>query len=220
MSLYKINWSKIDTVLLDLDGTILDLSFDDFIWKNEMPKLLAKQTNISFKQAQVLLAREMRKVESTLSWYSYEFWKTTLDIDINLIEDKFQKKIALKTGALDFLENPILRSKRVLMVTNADRNGLERKLEATSIGKYFSDIICSHNFGYAKEDSHFWQKLKTQKKIDFNRTLLIDDNFSVLKTAEISGVKYSRGILRPNSNSKSIESTRFILLESLTDLFY
>ena len=32
-----LNWSKIDTVLLDMDGTLLDLHYDSHFWLNVIP---------------------------------------------------------------------------------------------------------------------------------------------------------------------------------------
>ncbi|HBT55971.1 MAG TPA: haloacid dehalogenase, partial [Pseudomonas sp.] len=32
-----LNWNAIDTVLLDMDGTLLDLHFDNHFWLEHMP---------------------------------------------------------------------------------------------------------------------------------------------------------------------------------------
>lgn len=32
-----IAWKEIDTVLLDMDGTLLDLNFDNHFWKEFVP---------------------------------------------------------------------------------------------------------------------------------------------------------------------------------------
>ena len=37
-----IDWDDIDTVLLDMDGTLLDLHFDNFFWMHYMPRRYAE----------------------------------------------------------------------------------------------------------------------------------------------------------------------------------
>ena len=32
-----IDWTRIDTILLDMDGTLLDLGFDNFFWREHVP---------------------------------------------------------------------------------------------------------------------------------------------------------------------------------------
>src|SRR5688572_6670841 len=33
-----IDWNAVDTVLLDMDGTLLDLHFDNYFWLTHLPK--------------------------------------------------------------------------------------------------------------------------------------------------------------------------------------
>ena len=37
-----INWPQIDTVFLDMDGTLLDLHFDNHFWREHMPRRYAE----------------------------------------------------------------------------------------------------------------------------------------------------------------------------------
>ena len=39
-----IDWNAINTVLLDMDGTILDLHFDNYFWKEYVPQKYAEKT--------------------------------------------------------------------------------------------------------------------------------------------------------------------------------
>ena len=218
MPLLRLNWSEIDTVLLDMDGTILDLSFDDYIWNKEIPKNLARRKNIKFNQAFSILEQKMKTVEATLNWYCFDFWKKKIDIDINSIEEKFKQKITIKKDAITFLTNPLLKAKQMILVTNADKRGLIRKLDITGIGQYFDDVICSHDFNYAKEEAQFWSNLREKNKINFEKTLLIDDNLSILNTAEKIGIRYLRGVSRPNSKKNPITSSKYQLIDKLSEL--
>ena len=214
----EINWTKIDTILLDMDGTILDLHFDDYIWNYKVPENLARARNLNLKTARTILKKKMETAKSTLNWYSFDYWRSNLNIDIDSIEEKNKDKIRYRENALLFLESKLFDSKRSMLVTNADRRGLHRKLKITGLGKYFQSIVCSHDLGHAKEEQIFWKKLRVSCDLNFNRTLLIDDNLQVLETARKVGIKYLRGRSNPNSQANPIKSAEYLLIDKLQDL--
>ena len=214
----KINWTKIDNILLDMDGTILDLSFDDYIWNYKIPENLAKVRNLDLKKARAFLKQKMVTAKSTLNWYSFNYWQSNLDIDIDSIEEKNKEKIRYREDTLFFLKSKLFDSKRSILVTNADKQGLNRKLKITGLGKYFQTIVCSHDLGHAKEEQLFWEKLRVNCDLNFNRTLLIDDNLQVLETAKKIGIRYLRGISKPNSQANPTKSHDYILIDKLKEV--
>jgi len=216
----KIDWAKIDTILLDMDGTILDLHFDDYIWNYKVPENLAKVRNLDLKKARAILKQKMDASKSTLNWYSFDYWQSSLNLDIDLIEEKNKDKIQYRDNSLFFLESRLFDSKQRMLVTNADKLGLNRKLKITGLGKYFQNIVCSHELGYAKEEQFFWKKLGATFDLNFDRTLLIDDNLQVLETARKVGVRYLRGISKPNSQANLIKSADYLLIDKLQEVMY
>ena len=38
-----IDWDSIDTVLLDMDGTLLDLHFDNYFWTEHLPDIYSRK---------------------------------------------------------------------------------------------------------------------------------------------------------------------------------
>ena len=64
-----LNWSKISTVLLDMDGTILDLHFDNHFWLHHLPLRYSEAAEISLAQAKANLAIHYEKVAGTIDWY-------------------------------------------------------------------------------------------------------------------------------------------------------
>ena len=42
-----IDWEEIDTILLDMDGTLLDLNYDLHFWLEHLPLIYASQHQIS-----------------------------------------------------------------------------------------------------------------------------------------------------------------------------
>ena len=51
-------WSEIDTVMFDMDGTLLDLHFDNFFWLKVVPEHFSKHHGVSEEQA---LAQNTRR---------------------------------------------------------------------------------------------------------------------------------------------------------------
>ena len=46
-----LNWSDIHTVLLDMDGTLLDLHFDNHFWLEHFPARYSEQHGIIVEEA-------------------------------------------------------------------------------------------------------------------------------------------------------------------------
>ena len=52
-----INWHDIDTVLLDLDGTLLDLHFDNYFWCQHLPLCYARRHGIALPEDAIISAK-------------------------------------------------------------------------------------------------------------------------------------------------------------------
>ena len=48
----SLPWSDIDTVLLDMDGTLLDLHFDNHFWLEHLPQRYAELHGVSRAMAE------------------------------------------------------------------------------------------------------------------------------------------------------------------------
>jgi len=73
------------------------------------------------------------------------------------------------------------------LVTDAHPKSIALKIEKTRLAGHFEHIICSHELGVPKESADFWSRLQTIKPFDCQRTLFIDDNPRVLRTAQDYG---------------------------------
>ncbi len=196
-----INWSNIDTVLLDMDGTLLDLHYDNYFWASYLPKRYAEIKGLGLEEVQQQLEKHIRSLEGTLNWYCLEYWSKALDIDIGKIkaEADIKHKIKERPYSLEFLAFLQDQKKTVALVTNAHPIGLDIKLALTSIGQYFDHTITSHQFQYPKEEQAFWHHLQQHLPFDPKRTLFIDDNYRVLQSAKQYGIAYNLGIHQPDS---------------------
>ena len=211
-------WESIETVLLDMDGTLLDLHFDNFFWQEYLPECWAHKNGMDLSMAKQSLEPELKRMTGTLSWYCLDFWSDHLDIDIMALKNDLIDMIVTRPRAIDFLEHIGNMQKTVIMVTNAHQKLIDMKLDKTGIGTYFRKIICAHDYGSPKEDLDFWHKLDGEFKINKQTTLLIDDNQAVLNTARQFGIKNLITIAKPDSKAPVREITDYHAIHDFAEL--
>ena len=181
------DWDAIDDVLLDLDGTLLDLAYDNFIWLGRIPELYAEARGLSIPEAQAALAPRFRELQGTLSWYSIDFWSRELEIDVLALHREEQARVAWLPGARGFLETLRARGKRLVLLTNSHPSILAIKHERTRVLDHFDAGYSSHEFGAPKEDARFWAALGSREPHEPSRCLFVDDSDSVLRAARAAG---------------------------------
>ncbi|MFA0809751.1 GMP/IMP nucleotidase [Microbulbifer epialgicus] len=204
-----LDWRSIDTVLLDMDGTLLDLHYDNHFWLDHLPRRYAQVHGLDPEQALHKLQQEINARRGTLEWYCLDFWAETLELDILSILREIEGRIALRPHTEAFLQGLQQLCKPTFLVTNAHRQGLNHKLEITGIDRWFDDIISSHDYGHAKESCYFWQALREEVEFDPKRTLFVDDNQSVLAAAQDYGIAHLLCIRQPDSRGPRREITDF-----------
>lgn len=209
---------EVDTVLLDMDGTLLDLHYDNHFWLEYVPSQYAHKAHISLAQAQHHLSAQYAKVAGSLDWYCYDYWSATLGLDIHQLQHQTKHKIQLRSDTLWFLEYLKSLNKRVIMLTNANRSGIALKMEQCEIRHYFEAIVSSHDYQVAKENRIFWQMAAEQHCIDFKQSLFIDDSEKILQVAEQVGVAYLRGIKTPDSKKTAQEMQYFQGIKLFSEL--
>ena len=217
-TLLKPNWDEIDTALIDMDGTLLDLHFDSYFWLEYVPIHYAQKNNISVDEAKHILLPMMRSHEGTMKWYCLDFWSHELDLDIAGLKHDLQHKIAIHEGTIDFLKELRDYVQNVLLVTNAHYDSLHLKLEVTGIDTYFDDVISSHRYGFPKEEQQFWTNLQTDYEFLNESTVMIDDSIAVLKSARKFGIGYQIAIRKPDTKMPEMKKPGFFSVVSLGDI--
>jgi len=185
-----VDWEKIETVLLDMDGTLLDRHFDDHFWMEHVPKRWSEKEGTSLDEAKNHLHALFKSRENTLSWTDLDYWSDRLRLDIPLLKKEVEHLIAVHPFVVEFLLFLKQHGKRAWLVTNAHSKTLDLKLKKTLIGPYFEGVISAHQVGLPKEDDRFWEKLQSYIKYDPRRTLLGEDSETNLTTAERYNIKY------------------------------
>jgi HAD superfamily hydrolase (TIGR01509 family) len=174
-----VDWQQIQTVLLDMDGTLLDLHFDNYFWREHVPLRYAEKHQISVEHAKDTLVPIFRDKEGTMEWYCVDYWSETLDLDIARLKAEVDHLIAIHPYVLEFLDQVRKAGKTLALVTNAHQKSLMLKLDRTALHNHLDHVICSHEFGMPKENPLFWDQLKKRLPFDSTSTLLIDDSLAV-----------------------------------------
>jgi 5'-nucleotidase len=213
-----IDWKKIDTVLLDMDGTLLDLNFDNHFWKEFVPLKYAQQKDLSVDAAKQALEPQFKSMEGTLEWYCLDYWSEVLQLDIAGLKAEISGLIAVLPHVTEFLEKLQQSSQRVLLVTNAHRDSLGLKMEKTCLQPFFDDIISSHDLGFPKENPGFWPLLQQQQAFDKQTTLLIDDSLAVLNSARQFGIAHLISVSKPDSRQPKKTVIDYLAIEDFREL--
>ena len=197
-----LDWQEIDTVLLDMDGTLLDLHFDNHLWLTTVPQAIAAKKNISVEQAKQLVEQSYEDVFGTLNWYCLDHWQQYFDIDIIALHEASTERIQLRPDCMPFLSQLNTMGKKRILVTNAHPNSLALKLKHTELASGLDTIISSHQSGYPKEDPKFWEWLYQQCDINPQRSLFVDDNEHILEASQKAGIGFQLGINNPDSQGE------------------
>lgn len=195
----KIDWNKIDTVLLDMDGTLLDLHFDNFFWLTHLPKRYAEHHDLCPDKATTELHARFKEKRGTLDWYCLEYWSQELSVNIRQLKEEIDHLIQERPFVQDFLQQMKTSGKQRILITNAHPQSLDLKLSVTGIKDELDRIYTSHQFGQPKESQQFWHALAQQHHFDPSRTLFIDDSIDVLRSARQYGITHLIGISQPDS---------------------
>jgi putative hydrolase of the HAD superfamily len=192
----KLVWEHIDTVLLDLDGTLLDLGFDNDFWLHFIPSAYAAARSIPVDQARALLAPRFRACEGTLDWYCIDYWSRELGLNIEALKRTQADRVAWLPGAEDFLKRLRAQGKRLVLLTNSHPQVLKIKDEQTRVTAYLDAAISSHVFRAPKESQQFWKAVQVVEPFNPQRSLFVDDSPPVLRAADAAGIRWVRGVRR------------------------
>ena len=213
-----VNWQQIDTVLLDMDGTLLDLHFDNHFWQTHLPRRYAESLNRPHAAVQEEMNSRYHQSIGTLDWYSVDFWQTELGLDIMQLKAEVAHLIAIHPHVIDFLNAVRQSGRRLVLATNAHQKSVDLKMGKTGLAAQFDAVISSHALGAAKEEQAFWQRLHDIEIFDPARTLLVDDNLSVLDSARQYGIAHLVAVKKPDTRQPRKHTADYPAMDDFSQL--
>jgi putative hydrolase of the HAD superfamily len=213
-----VPWGDINTVFLDMDGTLLDLSFDNHFWLEHVPQRYAEARGLEPTAARAELLERYRSREGTLEWYCIDHWSRELGLDIALLKEEVHHLIAVHPHVVDFLEAVRGAGKRMVLVTNAHQKAIALKMQKTELAGHFDRIVCAHELGLPKEQVGFWARLHAVEPFMREHTLFVDDSTGVLRAARDYGIRHLCAVLRPDTQEPERTVTEFAAIRDFSEL--
>ncbi|MEM7098744.1 MAG: HAD-IA family hydrolase [Pseudomonadota bacterium] len=203
------DWKGIDTVLLDMDGTILDLNYDNYVWNTLVPYAFAEGANISIEDARDRMRSRMMEKRGSIDFYRFNHWSEFCNIDMIDLHEQATHLIQLRPGTDRFIHWLRQQNRQILIATNADRKSFDIKQTQIDLKGLADEVISSHDYNCPKESQTFWDTLHDRYAYDPARTLFIDDNEPVLEAAAKAGIGHLLCVNRPDSNQPKRENLRY-----------
>lgn len=213
-----LDWSKISTVLLDMDGTILDLHFDTHFWLHHLPQRYSEVHNVNLAEAKQSLVDHYQRVEGTIDWYCLDYWAEQTQLSITDLKREVQHLIQLRTDAHNFLCALKSSGRDIVLVTNAHPDSLALKIERTQLDKYFDTLYSTHEFGVTKESQLLWQRLQEKHGFVLEQTLFVDDSITILDSAKKYGFEHLLAVANPDSQQDSRVINQYPSITDYTEL--
>lgn len=214
----RVDWSRIDSVLLDMDGTLLDLNFDNHFWQVHLPQRYAAARGLPPGSGREELMARFHARAGTLDWYSVDFWETELELDIMRLKEEVAHLIDIHPHVTAFLDAVRASGRRVVLATNAHHKSVTLKMARTGLSPRFDAIVSSHALGAAKEEQEFWQRLAAIEPFDPARTLLVDDSLPVLDSARRYGIAHLVAVKKPDTRQPEKDTGDYPAIDDFSQL--
>lgn len=213
-----IEWGRIETVLLDMDGTLLDLHFDNYFWQEHLPRRYAELKGLEPVAARHHIVTQTSEIRGSLNWYSTDYWSEMLQVDVVELKHEVSHKVAIRPFCIDFLDALRAAGKDIVMVTNAHHDSLDLKMEKTQLAHKFDRLITVHEFSLPKEDPGCWREVHKRHPFKAEKTLLIDDNLHALESARAYGIDHLLAITQPDSQEPRRQIDDFDAIHSFDEI--
>lgn len=213
-----VEWSEVDTVLLDMDGTLIDLHFDNFLWNQRLPEVFAAMRGIGVAAAREQLYAHMRSEPRSLDFYCLDYWARYTRLNVVELHRELAHLIVYRANASRFVRAVRASGRRAVLVTNAHPKSLAVKDARLDLTAELDAHYSAHVFGYPKQYGEFWSALTQRDPYDPSRTLFIDDDTGVLKAARKNGIEQVLCVAQPDSQAPKRSALPYPALDNFEEI--
>jgi HAD superfamily hydrolase (TIGR01549 family) len=149
-------------ISFDMDGTLIDPEFTDWVWGHGVPTLYADKVGLPFEEAKALVVKEYLKVgEGVVEWYDIKYWLKFFQLEASwkVLLERYTDKINIYPD-VNYLLDRLSDKFALVLTSNAGREFIYVEMEATGLKKYFSRIFsATSDFKKVKKTADFYQRI-------------------------------------------------------------
>ena len=164
-------------ISFDVDGTLVDLDYNDLIWFKEIPGLVAKKKKISFEKSLKYVYGEYTKLgEHNLNWYDINYWIThfRLTASPEKILEKYESQVKIFPEVIPLLEE-LNKNFMLIVITAMPREFLIPKMK--KLEKYFKFAFSALSDFKELKNSEIYSKISKTLKVVPEQILHIGDHW-------------------------------------------
>ncbi len=149
-------------ISFDMDGTLIDPEFTDWVWLHGIPALYAEKAKLSFEEAKHFVVEEYLKVgEGAIEWYDIKYWLRFFQLEQSWkdLMHQYVDKISIYPDVHSILDR-LKERFPIILTSNAGREFIDVEMEATGLRKYFNRIFsATSDFGEVKKTAGFYRRI-------------------------------------------------------------
>ncbi|HUU39661.1 MAG TPA: HAD family hydrolase [Desulfatiglandales bacterium] len=149
-------------ISFDLDGTLVDPTYNMFVWEIGVPQLYAEKHHISLSEAVSTVKAQYEKVgDAALEWYNITYWFECFELPGSWedLMGKYRGKIRAFPEAKGVLKD-LMSCYDLIVTSNAAREFVEIELKETGFQGFFTRVFsATSDFGQVKKTPQFYEQL-------------------------------------------------------------